>query len=72
MVTEHNPEIGSVFADDEVIYYDDAEEAISKIEHYVQRRDKVNAFAENGFEKVTQGGYSYPDILSKILKQVNE
>lgn len=72
LVTEHNPEIGSVFSDDEVIYYDDADEAVSKIEHYVQKREKVAAFAENGFRKVTRGGYSYPDILSKILKQVNE
>ncbi|MBL7698729.1 MAG: glycosyltransferase [Chitinophagaceae bacterium] len=71
LVTEHNPEIGSVFSDDEVIYYDDAEEAIEKIEHYVLKRDKLLPITENGFKKVTEGGYSYPEILSKILKQVN-
>jgi hypothetical protein len=72
LVTEHNPEIGSVFSDDEVIYYDDPQEAVTKIEHYVLKRDKVASLAENGYRKVTEGGYSYPDILAKLLKQVNE
>lgn len=72
LVTEHNPEIGSIFSDDEVMYYDDAEEAISKIEHYVVKRDKLALTAENGFKRVTEGGYSYPEILAKVLKQVNE
>lgn len=72
MATEHNPEIGSVFADDEVIFFDDAEEAVAKIEHYISRRDKVHSYAEKGFKKVTEGGYSYPEILKKILRQINE
>lgn len=72
LVTEHNPEIGAVFSEEEVIYYDDAEEAIEKIEHYVLKRDKVASITEKGFKKVTLGGFSYPDILSRILKQINE
>lgn len=72
LVTEHNPEIGSMFSEDEVIYYDDVDEAISKIQHYILKRDKVASFAENGFKKVTESGYSYPEILAKLLKHVNE
>ena len=72
LVTEHNPEIGSVFSDDEVIYYDDPDEAVAKIEHYILRREKIVSIAENGFRKVTEGGYSYPEILAKVLNQVNE
>jgi spore maturation protein CgeB len=72
LVTEHNPEIGSVYAEDEVIYYDDADEAVSKIEYYIAKRDKITPIAEKGYMKVTEGGYAYPDILSKVLKQINE
>lgn len=72
LVTEHNPEIGSVFSDDEVVYYDDPQEAVAKIEHYILKRDKVAHITAKGFKRVTEGGYSYPDILSRILKKVNE
>lgn len=72
LVTEHNPEIGSIFSDDEVIYYDDADEAVSKIEHYTIKRDKVGPIAENGYRRVIEGGYNYRDILAKVLKQINE
>jgi hypothetical protein len=71
LVTEHNPEIGSVFSDEEVIYYDDPDEAISKVEYYIGKKDKLIPFTENGYKKVTGGGYSYAEILSKILKQID-
>ena len=72
LVTEHNPEIGSVFSDEEVIYYDDPDEAITKIEYYLGKKDRLIPFTENGYKKVTAGGYSYSEILSKILKQIDE
>ncbi len=72
LVTEHNPEIGSIFADDEVVYYDDPDDAVAKIEYYISKRDRLLPFAENGHRKVAQGGYSYYEILSKVLKQINE
>ena len=72
LVTEHNHEIGSVFSDEEVIYYDDPDEAITKIEYYLERRDRLIPFTENGYKKVTEGGYSYSEILRKILTQIDE
>lgn len=72
LVTEHNPEIGSVFSDDEVIYYDEADEAITKIEYYLSRKDRLISFTEEGYKKITGGGYSYIEILRKLLKQINE
>jgi spore maturation protein CgeB len=72
LVTEHNPEIGSIFSDEDVIYYDDADEAVIKIEYYLAKKDKLMPFTENGYKKVTGGGYSYSEILRKILKQINE
>jgi spore maturation protein CgeB len=72
LVTEHNPEIGSIYADDEVIYYDDPEEAVAKIEHYLAKKDKLISITENGYRKVTTGGFTYKEILEKILKQINE
>lgn len=72
LVTEHNPEIGSVFSDDEVIYYEDAEEAITKIEYYLDKKYKLMSLTENGYKKVTEGGYSYFEILAKVLKQIDE
>lgn len=72
LVTEHNPEIGAVFSDDDVIYYEDAEEAITKIEYYLAKKDKLIPFTENGYKKVSEGGYSYFEILAKVLKQIDE
>jgi spore maturation protein CgeB len=72
LVTEHNPEIGSIFSDDDVIYYDDAVEAVDKIEYYLAKKDRLLSFTENGHDKVISGGYSYIDILRKILKQIDE
>lgn len=72
LVTEHNPEIGSVFSDEEVIYYDDADEAVAKIEYYLSKKDKLVPLTKEGYRKVTRGGYSYPEILRKVLKQINE
>jgi spore maturation protein CgeB len=72
LVTEHNPEIGSVFSDDEVIYYDDADEAVTKIEYYLSKKDRLLPFIEGGYQKVTGGGYNYVEILRKILNQIND
>jgi spore maturation protein CgeB len=72
LLTEHNPEIGSVFSDEDVIYYDDADEAVTKIEYYLAKKDRLISFTENGYKKVRDGGYSYFEILRKILKQIDE
>lgn len=71
LATEHNPEIGSIYADDEVIYFDDADEAVEKVAHFVARRDKTIAVAQQGYNKVIAGGYSYRDILTNILRQID-
>ncbi|HUQ66875.1 MAG TPA: glycosyltransferase [Flavitalea sp.] len=71
LVTEHNPEIGSIFSDDDVIYYDDPDEAISKIEYYLANKEKLVSIAENGYNKVAAGGFSYREILAKVLRQIN-
>lgn len=70
LVTEYNPEIGSIFSDDEVVLFDDADEAVSKVEYFNRRRDKALSIAERGYNKVITEGYSYLDILQKILKQI--
>lgn len=70
LATEHNPEIGSIYADDEVIYFDDADEAVEKVAHFVTKRDKAIAIAEKGYNKVIAGGYNYRDILKNILRQI--
>ena len=72
LVTEHNPEIGSLFSDDDVIFYDDPDEAVTKIEYYLSKKERLVPFTENGYKKVTGGGFSYIDILSKVLKLINE
>lgn len=71
LVTEHNPEIGSVFSDEEVIYFDDADEAVEKVEYYLAKKDRLISFTENGYNRVTEGGFGYREILSKILKQID-
>jgi spore maturation protein CgeB len=72
LATEHNLETGSIFSDEEVIFFDDPDEVILKVEHYLIKKEKLIQFAEHGYNKVTNGGYSYSQILKKILSQINE
>lgn len=72
LVTEHNPEIGLIFSDDEVIFYDDVDEAVKKVEYYIRKREKLQPITERGYKKVLNEGYSYSQILQKILTQIDE
>jgi spore maturation protein CgeB len=72
LATEHNPEIGSIFSEEEVIFFDDPDEAVTKIEYYLAKKDKLMSITERGYEKASKGGYSYIEILRKILKQIDE
>jgi len=72
LLTEHNPEIGFIYSEDEVIYYNEPDEAVGKIQDYLGNPEKLDAVTRNGYRKVTEGGYSYREILKKVLKQIDE
>lgn len=70
LVTERNDELMGFFSDQEVIYYTDEKDMISRIVYYDQHRDELKAKIEAGYKAVTEGGYDYESIIKNLLKRV--
>lgn len=70
LVTERNDELMGFFSDQEVIYYTDEKDMISRIVYYDQHRDELKAKIEAGYKAVTEGGYDYESIIKNLLKKV--
>lgn len=70
LVTEKNSEISSVFLDNEAIYYNDADEVVSKVSYYLAHAEELKTLTIQGHQKVINGGYSYVEILKKIIKKM--
>lgn len=72
LVTESNPEINTVFSGEEVIYFDHADEVAPRVSYYMSNPGKLKELTQRGHKAVMEGGYSYVDILKKLLKQIDE
>lgn len=67
LLTERNSEIESFYSDDEVIFYEDIEDLIKKVEYYNSHKDKLKCLIEKGFKKVQSGGFDYESIIRNLL-----
>lgn len=72
LVTERNEELLGFFSDEEVIYYADEQDMVSRIVYYDQHRDELKAIIEAGYKAVTEGGYDYESIIKHLLDKVLE
>lgn len=70
LLTEKNPETGSFYKDDEAIFYDGNDDLVKKINYYRQHRDELKRITENGLRKVHTAGFSYNNIIERVLQKV--
>lgn len=70
LITEKNFETSSFFLDNEVIFYNDADELVSRIKYYKQHTRELEQLTQRGLIKVNNEGFDYSNILKRILRQV--
>lgn len=70
LLTEDNSEIRKFYADDEVVFFGNYTELVKRIKYFLQNRDEMHSITENGYQKVTNGGYDYESILNGVIKTV--
>ena len=58
------------FNDDEVIFYHNYNQLISKIQYFTKHADKLKLLTEKGHQKAFDSGYDYTSNMSKILNQI--
>ncbi|MDB9782712.1 glycosyltransferase [Winogradskyella sp.] len=70
LLTERNTETEIFFNDEEVIFYDNYEQLISKIQYFTKHTDKLKLLTERGYQKASDSGYDYTSNMFKILNQI--
>ncbi|MDC0957042.1 glycosyltransferase [Flavobacteriaceae bacterium] len=70
LLTEQNQELNGFFENDEVIFYKNQNELISKIKYFIEQEQELEELTKKGFEKVHNRGYDYKNNISKILNQI--
>lgn len=70
LLTEKNEEIASFYRDDEAIFYKDTADMISKIRYYMDHPEELKRLTERGHAAAVSGGYSYMEIMRKLLNEM--
>ena len=70
LITEKNSETSSFFLDNEVIFYNDADELVRRIKYYQQHTGELEQLTDRGLDKINQEGFDYRNILNRIIRQV--
>ena len=69
MIAERTQEHLDLFEEDkEVVYFDNNEELLKKVQYYLKYENIRKQISENGYKRCLSSGYSYDDMVSKILK----
>ncbi len=71
LITERNEELESFYKEDEVIFYDNVEELISKINYFSSHPNELEELTKKGHEKVMALGVNYRSIISSLLAKLN-
>lgn len=67
LITEKNKETSKFYDEDEVIFFKDKEDMLSKINYYLSNKDQLSFITTNGYKKVLEaGGYDYQEQLRQI------
>ncbi|MFR9645007.1 MAG: glycosyltransferase [Rikenellaceae bacterium] len=72
LITEYNEEIASFYDDREVIFYNDADELVEKVQYYLSNKESLESLIEAEYRKVMTGGFDYESILRSIISQIYE
>lgn len=70
LATEDNHEIRSFYNPEEVIYFMDGSELISRIKFLLSSSDELERLTINGTNKIRNSFFDYPSILKDVLTQL--
>ena len=70
LATERNDETASFFVEDDVLFYNDLDELLEKVEYGLAHPLWLSAVTARGEKKVMEGGYDYQSILKNLLLQI--
>ncbi len=70
LISERNSETSKFFNDDEVVFYNDIDDMISKIVYYFKYPNELESLSKRGHNKVITEKYDYESILKKVLNRI--
>lgn len=70
LLTEENDEIRTYFTEEEVIFYNNDEELLSKVQFYMHNVAKLEKLINLGYSKVQSSGYDNEAVIKKILIKI--
>lgn len=70
LLTERNDEIASFYDDSQVIYFDDADHLIKRIQYFLANPELLQEVTRRGYERVRTGGFDYGSIIRGIIKHI--
>ena len=71
LVTEKNTDTESIFNDSEVIFYNNTNHLVNEVITYLANDTLLAEKTKNGHQKVINGLFSYEQIMTNILQQIN-
>jgi len=70
LLTESNDEIRSIFAAEDAIFFEKATDIAAQVKYYLSDRVALRKLAANGHAKIMNGGFSYFEIMNKLVQQI--
>ncbi|MCG2462608.1 glycosyltransferase [Flavobacteriaceae bacterium F89] len=70
LLTERNTETSEFFTEDEVIFFNDIDDMICKIDYFLSHPNELENLSNRGLNKVIKDKYDYESILGDILRLV--
>ncbi len=66
LLTTHQAELDEFFNTDEIVYYENIEEALDKVQYYMAHEEERIKIAKSGYERVKRD-FSFPDRIEKMF-----
>jgi spore maturation protein CgeB len=70
LLTEYNVETSNFFNSDEVIFFNEITDIPEKIANIINESDNLKDITNRGNEKVLSGGYSYAELMARLIHEI--
>ena len=69
LLTTHQAELDEFFNTDEIVYYENIEEALDKVQYYMAHEEERIKIARSGYERIKKD-FSFPDRIAKMFSTI--